>query len=432
MQQHDPRRRAGDGRGRAMPVSRGSIAAVARAGIPIAAKQPTIGINVLLEGPTTHSMLAAGGSMLSEEILTAQRLVKTDAYQMSIGEVVNMYRDEEIIIDPEFQRLFRWDAGQKSRLFESILLGIPLPSIFVFEREDSKWELIDGLQRISTILEFMGLLRSPDGGLKPPSVLEATRYLPSLYNAVWDKSESIEGVALDQQMELSSDMKLSVRRSRIAVEILKRPSDNNTKYDLFQRLNAGGTPANAQELRNCIIIMANREFFNRLRELAENADFVTVAGMTDDQIEKQRPMEYISRLLVHLRVPYDGRLDVEEYINEGIIAQAEQGLDNATAADIREAFRVLNEAYGDNALRRFQDGQPRGKVSLVAFEVIAVGVAANIAAILQRPDPVVYVRDRIAALWQSPESDQFFSAGMRGTTRIQRTVPFGRTWFANG
>ena len=68
--------------------------------------------------------------MLNEEISTAQRLVKTDAYQMSIGEVVNMYRDEEIIIDPEFQRLFRWDSGQKSRLFESILLGIPLPSIF--------------------------------------------------------------------------------------------------------------------------------------------------------------------------------------------------------------------------------------------------------------------------------------------------------------
>ena len=237
--------------------------------------------------------------MLNEEISTAQRLVKTDAYQMSIGEVVNMYRDEEIIIDPEFQRLFRWDAGQKSRLFESILLGIPLPSIFVFEREDSKWELIDGLQRTSTILEFMGLLRSPDGGLKAPSVLEATRYLPSLYNAVWEKSERVEGVALDQQMELSSDMKLAVRRSRIAVEILKRPSDNNTKYDLFQRLNAGGTPANAQELRNCIIIMANREFFNGLRELAENADFIAVAGMTDDQIEKQRPMEYVSRLLVH-------------------------------------------------------------------------------------------------------------------------------------
>ncbi|MBA2918714.1 DUF262 domain-containing protein [Sphingomonas sp. MAH-20] len=370
--------------------------------------------------------------MLNEEISTAQRLVKTDAYQMSIGEVVNMYRDKEIIIDPEFQRLFRWDAGQKSRLFESILLGIPLPSIFVFEREDSKWELIDGLQRTSTILEFMGLLRSPEGDLKAPSVLEATRYLPSLYNVVWEKSDQISGVPIDQQMELTSDLKLAVRRSRIAVEILKRPSDNNTKYDLFQRLNAGGTPANAQELRNCIIIMANREFFQGLRALADNADFLAVAGMTDDQIEKQRPMEYISRLLVHLRVPYDGRLDVEEYINEGIISQAEQGLDNVTAEGARETFRILNEAHGVNALRRLENGVPRGKVSLVAFEVIAVGVAANIAAILQRADPVEYVRDRVAALWQAPEIEQFFSAGMRGTTRIQRTVPFGREWFANG
>lgn len=75
--------------------------------------------------------------MLSNEIESAQHLVKTDAYQMSIGEVVNMYRDGEIVINPDFQRLFRWDAGQKSKLIESILLGIPLPSIFVFEREDS-------------------------------------------------------------------------------------------------------------------------------------------------------------------------------------------------------------------------------------------------------------------------------------------------------
>jgi hypothetical protein len=227
-------------------------------------------------------------------------------------------------------------------------------------------------------------------------------------------------------------MKLAVRRSRIAVEILKRPSDNNTKYDLFQRLNAGGTPANAQELRNCIIIMANREFFLGLRELAENADFLAVAGMTEDQIEKQRPLEYISRLLVHLRIPYDGRLDVEEYINEGIIALAEAGMEIATAQDVRESFRILNEAQGENALRRIENGQPRGKVSLVAFEVIAVGVAHNINAILQKADPVSYVRARIEALWQAPEIEQFFSAGMRGTTRIQRTVPFGRTWFANG
>ncbi len=103
--------------------------------------------------------------MLTEEIARGQRLVRTDAYQMSVGEIVSMYDDREIIIDPEFQRLFRWDARQTSKLIKSLLLGIPLPPIFVFEREDSRWELIDGLQRISTILEFMGKLRSPSGEL---------------------------------------------------------------------------------------------------------------------------------------------------------------------------------------------------------------------------------------------------------------------------
>src|SRR5271169_1970830 len=96
--------------------------------------------------------------------------------------IVSMYDNREIDIDPEFQRLFRWNIGQKSKLIESLLLGIPIPSIFVFEREDGTWELIDGLQRIATILEFMGKLRSPNEGVEPPSILEATKYLPSLHN----------------------------------------------------------------------------------------------------------------------------------------------------------------------------------------------------------------------------------------------------------
>ena len=68
--------------------------------------------------------------MLSQEIENAQRSVGTDAYQMSVGEIVSMYDNREIVIDPEFQRLFRWDIGQKSKLIESLLLGIPLPPIF--------------------------------------------------------------------------------------------------------------------------------------------------------------------------------------------------------------------------------------------------------------------------------------------------------------
>jgi Protein of unknown function DUF262 len=102
--------------------------------------------------------------MLTDEIVKAQRLVRTDAYQMSVGEIVTMYDNSEIIVDPEFQRLFRWDISQESKLIESLLLGIPLPSIFVFEKENDNWELIDGLQRVSTILEFMGSFATPMAG----------------------------------------------------------------------------------------------------------------------------------------------------------------------------------------------------------------------------------------------------------------------------
>jgi hypothetical protein len=160
--------------------------------------------------------------MLTDEITQAKRLVKTDAYQMSIGEIVNMYENNEIIIDPEFQRLFRWNDSQKSKLIQSLLLGIPIPSIFVFEKENGSWELIDGLQRVSTILEFMGKLRNPGGGLDPPSILEATKYLPSLYNAVWEPTDLIADVPRDQQHGIDKSQQLAIRRGRISLEILKK------------------------------------------------------------------------------------------------------------------------------------------------------------------------------------------------------------------
>jgi hypothetical protein len=232
--------------------------------------------------------------MLTDEIETARRHVKTDAYQLSIGEIINMYKDAELVINPDFQRLFRWEIGQKAKLIESLLLGIPLPSIFVFERQDSTWELIDGLQRVSTLLEFMGLLKDPATGLlKPAIAMVGTKYLPSLDKVVWDKSDQVEGVSVEEQIELPSALQLAIRRSRISVEILKRPSDDSTKYDLFQRLNAGGTTANPQELRNCIIIMVNPGYAQFVRDLASYQPFLTVLSASEDQLEKQRHMEYV-------------------------------------------------------------------------------------------------------------------------------------------
>ena len=97
---------------------------------------------------------------LEKEIEKGRNSLTTDRLDMSFGELMSMYDDEELVIDPEFQRLFRWDQDQKTRFIESLLLGIPIPSIFVAENQEGKWEIVDGLQRLSTVLSFFGKLKN--------------------------------------------------------------------------------------------------------------------------------------------------------------------------------------------------------------------------------------------------------------------------------
>ena len=100
---------------------------------------------------------------------------------MSLGELSNLYVEGDLDIHPEFQRFFRWSEEQRSRLIESLLLGIPIPSIFVYQRRsDAVWDVIDGLQRLSTVFELMCLLKDEDDQHIEPGRLKATRYLPSL------------------------------------------------------------------------------------------------------------------------------------------------------------------------------------------------------------------------------------------------------------
>ena len=82
---------------------------------------------------------------LTQEIDARRREIRTDGYAMSIGEWISLYEKNELDIHPEFQRFFRWSDTQKTNLIESILLGIPLPQIFVSQRPNGVWDVVDGL-----------------------------------------------------------------------------------------------------------------------------------------------------------------------------------------------------------------------------------------------------------------------------------------------
>lgn len=102
-------------------------------------------------------------STLHEEIEQKSKEIITDNYSMSVGEIISMYKEGDLDIHPEFQRFFRWSDSQKSRLIESFLLNFPVPPIFVYQRTDGVWDIVDGLQRVSTILQFAGIYKNEDG-----------------------------------------------------------------------------------------------------------------------------------------------------------------------------------------------------------------------------------------------------------------------------
>jgi uncharacterized protein with ParB-like and HNH nuclease domain len=94
---------------------------------------------------------------LQDEITLRANQIFRESYQMSIGELINLYKDDEMDIHPEFQRVFRWSEFQKTRLIESIMLNIPIPPIFVSQSDDGVWDIIDGVQRLSTIFQFVSI-----------------------------------------------------------------------------------------------------------------------------------------------------------------------------------------------------------------------------------------------------------------------------------
>jgi hypothetical protein len=355
------------------------------------------------------------------EIEEARKEIVSDGYDMSVGEIINLYRDHEIVISPDFQRLFRWDQSRKTRFIESLLLGIPIPPIFVFQDEDGVWELIDGLQRLSTIFEFVGILGLADGTIAEPSVLEGTRFLPSLAEKRWEASSAGAGD------EIGRPQQLQIKRARMRVEILKQESDPQAKYELFQRLNTGGVELSEQEVRNCVAVMVNKTFHSWLVNLATNDDFLKTIDQTEYALKKQVAIELVLRFFVFRKIPYESGLDVHEYLDEAMlkIATSDDFDFDSEQSVFDRTFHILQRALAEKAFKRWDGADFRGKFLMSVFEVLAIGLSKNLEAVEQMsPEHQdVFVIEKAKALWSNETFQQNSGAGIRGTTRLANLLP---------
>ena len=370
---------------------------------------------------------------LQGEIEAGRQTVRAEAYSMSIGEIANLYRDREIVIRPEFQRLFRWRPEQRARLVESLLLGIPIPSIFVMQRDDNVWEVIDGLQRLSTILEFMGELRDEESGeLKPPSTMTATEYLSFLEGVQFESDDP-------RVPTLTSGQRLSFKRAKIDLKILLPESDAKAKFELFDRLNTGGSPPTAQEIRTAQLIMRDRTFYKWIEDLRGLRSFQDTIGISDRRYEEQYDLELAVRFLALLDST-DSELrnlgNMDTFLSKKAFSFADSpDYDRQARATVfEELFDLLNEAAGEDAFRRFDRDRGRfvGAFSVSAFEAVTVGTARNLQSWKDRPDGPQRLLDRVKDLWSNTVFRNRSGSGVAASSRVPYTIPEAVQFFAAG
>lgn len=314
---------------------------------------------------------------LQEQINETARTIATDSYSMSIGEIMNLYEDGEIDIHPEFQRAFRWEIEQKSRLIESILLGIPMPPIFVYQRaEDGVWDVIDGQQRLSTIFQFRGIYKDDTQNVQLPLKLISTKFLSQLEGIVW-QSEN------EKDYQLTTAQRLLIKRAKIDIKLLKSTSDKNAKYDLFQRLNSGGSHLTPQEVRTCLVIMENRKTFLWLDSLRKNEDFAECLPLTDKAKSEQDDMEFVIRFIISKNFNADSMpSSLQEYFDDKIIEIArDEEFDYDKESDVFcRTFSYLRNTLGADCFRRYNKNKDlfEGAITISAFEAMAPSVGKNI------------------------------------------------------
>jgi hypothetical protein len=269
-------------------------------------------------------------NQIVERIKELKSELRADKLDMSFGEIINLYENKELEISPEYQRTYRWKNDQRTRFIESLLLGIPTPPIFVAENSEGGWELVDGLQRISTVLSFFGVLKDEQNN-----------------NLLLEESNLIGNLLKDKNTNsIPPQLNLFIKRTACRVEILKWDSSFDMRYELFNRLNTGGSGLSEQEIRNCAFV---GEFNNLLLELAPYLDKL-VFGRDEKKAQMYLPelvLRYFAIIKKHNNWVINKNIPL--YLTE--FMKAESGNHRMDYNEEKELFlRIINFFSGDSNL----------------------------------------------------------------------------------
>lgn len=264
----------------------------------------------------------------------------------------------ELVIDPDFQRNSVWGSKQKMELVESILMGIPIPVMYLFEMKDGTKQVVDGRQRITAILDF----------LNNRFALKDLKILRNLKGCFDDLDPKLQGIFEDYQLFFY---------------IIQPPTPERVKYDIFDRVNRDGTRLNSQEMRNALYRGMATDLIN---EIAESEAFRRV---TDGGISPQRMRDryvvlravafylYYTRRLMDpdTRKPLEYKSDIDDFLAKTMIFLNEHltvELKDAYIGLFEKAYTQIADTLGPDAFRFARTGSKRRPINMSLMEALTL------------------------------------------------------------
>lgn len=306
--------------------------------------------------------------------------VHTQSLDLSFNELLDMYDNNELDIRPDYQRVFQWSEGARSRFIESLLLEMPVPPIYVIEEDEGRYLLIDGLQRISSYLHLRGALDASH--LDRP-----VRRGDKLVLSDCDIVEELNGHTFDT---LGTALQIRLKRAFVRVEVVRKGSDPKFKYHMFKRLNTGGEILSPQQIRNCTIRLLDSTFNDFIIRLSKEKYFKKCI----DTLNQEKRLEaYDQELVLRFFAFKNDRQSFRHDVSDFLTDYMEKVSDPTKPAAYKrfnydkeeqiflKTFSILNATLGTMSFA-FKDKKKRDSLtrgfSVYHYEAFTVGLQESI------------------------------------------------------
>jgi hypothetical protein len=325
--------------------------------------------------------------------------IRVDTKPMVISLLMDRIRNKEIDLTPGFQRKGGiWSKKAKSQLIESLLIRIPLPAFYMDGGDESKWLVVDGLQRLSTLKSFV---------IDRTLVLDGLEFL-----------SECEGKKFDQ---LPRNLQRRILETQVTVFLIQENTPPEVKFNIFKRINTGGLPLSSQEIRHALHQGTASAL---LQDLAESAEFRTATneGIRDDRMGDR---ECVLRLLAFMRTSYGEykAKNLDAFLNQCMIELNK--LSESEIRDLDARFRrTMVDCYrlfGDQAFRKQKRGNPRrSPVNRALFEVWSASVESLSPSDIQRLEAKGKdLRDRFLAALEESDFEAAITYGTGDARKVR-------------